>query len=85
MSPDETHRLALAVEALRGSVETGFAAVRGDINGLSIRETRTASDVNELRAEVEGLKDRRFPLPVVGGVMGFAGVVVSLVAALGKG
>lgn len=85
MSPDETHRLALAVESLRGTVETGFAAVRGDINVLATRESRNAADIAELDTRVKDLEGRRFPLPTIGGLCGVAAVLLSVVQVLGKG
>lgn len=85
MSPDETHRLALAVEQLRGTVETGFAAVRGDINVLATRESRNAADISELDDRVKDLESRRFPLPTIGGLCGVAAVLLSVVQVMGKG
>lgn len=80
MSPDETHRLALALESLRGTVETGFATVRGDINLLARGEHQNTQRIDALDKDVEELKARRFPLPTIGGIMGVAGVIVSVVA-----
>lgn len=80
MSPDETHRLALALESLRGTVETGFATVRGDINLLARGEHHNTQRITDLEDDVEELKARRFPLPTIGGIMGVAGVIVSVVA-----
>lgn len=85
MTQDETHRLALAVESLRGTVETGFAAVRGDINVLATRESRNASDIEKLDTRVENLESRRFPLPTIGGLCGVAAVLLSVIQVLGKG
>lgn len=85
MSPDETHRLALAVEAMRGTMETGFATVRGDINALAIRESGNATEITKLRGEVDALKERRFPFPVIGGMCGVAAVLLTVIQVLGKG
>lgn len=80
MSPDETHRLAIAVENLRGTVQEGFAVVRGDLNLLARGENHNTRRIDDLEGDVEELKARRFPLPTIGGIMGVAGVCVSVVA-----
>lgn len=80
MSPDETHRLAIAVENLRGDLQTGFATVRGDLNLLARGENHNTRRLDDLETDVEDLKARRFPLPTIGGIMGVAGVCVSVVA-----
>lgn len=80
MSPDETHRLAIALESLKGTVSEGFATVRGDINLLARGEHNNTLRIDALDKDVEELKARRFPLPTIGGIMGVAGVIVSVVA-----
>lgn len=75
MTQDEAHRLALALEGLRGTVETGFATVRGDINLLARGEAMNVRETQELDARVSALEARRFPLPTIGGIMGVAGAV----------
>lgn len=75
MTQDEAHRLELVI------VE-GFSAVRGDINRLADREARNATDITELRAEVDGLKDRRVPNSFVSGILSVSAVAVALYAAL---
>jgi hypothetical protein len=81
----EIHRLALAVEQMNGTVSTGFATVRGDINVLATRESHNATAVTALRSEVDELKTRRFPVPMVGGLCGVAAVILSGIQAIGKG
>lgn len=85
MTPAEAHRLSLALEALRGTMESGFTAVRGDINLLAHKESRNSSDLRELDDRVDALEERRFPLPTIGGIMGVAGVVISLASVLKGG
>lgn len=81
----ELHRIALAMETMRGAMDTGFATVRGDINVLATRETSALRRLDEVEADVESLKQRRFPLPTIGGLMGVAGVCVSVFALIQKG
>lgn len=75
MTQDEAHRLALALEAVRGTMETGFATVRGDINLLARGEQMNASELQAMDTRVSALEARRFPLPTIGGIMGVAGAV----------
>lgn len=85
MSPDETHRLAIAVENLRGTVQEGFAVVRGDLNLLARGENHNTRRLDDLEGDVEELKARRFPIPTIGGLMGVAGVGISVLALFQKG
>jgi hypothetical protein len=85
VSPDEAHRLAIALESLNGTVTTGFATVRGDINLLARGEHENTRRIDELETDVEELKSRRFPLPVIGGLCGIAAVLLSVIDVLGKG
>lgn len=76
----ELHRLALAMETLKGSMDTGFSTVRGDINLLARGESYNAQKLQDLEKDVDDLKSRRFPLPAIGGLMGIASVCVSVLA-----
>ena len=83
MSPEtgtDIHRLAIAVERLAGEMNTGVATLRGDINVLATREHSNGLRIAELESDVEELKGRRFPLPTIGGLMGVAGVGISVIA-----
>lgn len=81
----ELHRLALAMETLKGSMDTGFSTVRGDINLLARGESYNTQKLQDLEKDVNDLKARRFPLPTIGGLMGVAGVCVSCIALFQKG
>lgn len=84
-APDsELHRIALSIERLEGKVETGFAVVRGDINLLARGEGHLRNDVEGLEKDVEELKSRRFPLPVIGGLCGVGALVLSGFQMTGK-
>ena len=62
---------------LEGSVNTGFQRVEGELSLLRRGERETGEDVAALRTDVEQLKARRFPLPVIGGLMSVAAVSLS--------
>lgn len=84
MSPDETHRLAIALEGLRGTVETGFATVRGDINLLARGELSNKERIDDLEDEVDAIKARQFPTHVIGGLCAFISVALSAFSFLGR-
>lgn len=71
--------VAVELERLRGTMQTGFAEVKGSLAVLVERSDRTERDVAQLRedterdfsglrAEVEALKKSRWPLPSVAAV-----------------
>lgn len=76
--PDpELHRLALAVEALHGTVQTGFATVRGDINLLARGEQLNTGRIEKLEEDVDQLKGSRFPWPVITGICAVSALALS--------
>lgn len=78
MSPDEAHRLSLALESMRGTMETGFATVRGDINLLSRDAAPNASErIKHLEADVEELKERRVPILIAGPLLSLGALGIS--------
>lgn len=87
MSPDpaDLHRLALAMEQLNGTVQTGFATVRGDINLLARAEHQNGEDIDKLDTRVGKLEERRWPLQITQGVMSVAAVAIAGYAAIGRG
>lgn len=85
MTGDEARALELALHRLEGAVNTGFARVQGELNLLSRGEAATAQDVQDLRSDVNALKDRSFPLPVITGIMSVAAVGLSLASMVGRG
>lgn len=62
---------------LEGSVNTGFQRVEGELSLLRRGERETTDDVRELRTDVDELKSRRFPLPVIGGLVSVAALGMS--------
>lgn len=94
MSPPpepEPQAIAVELERLRGTVTTGFAEVKGSLAVLVERSTRTEQDLvrlrnetqkslNELGAEVDALKARRWPLGMVGALAGVVGAATGAIA-----
>lgn len=85
MSPDESHRLELQIAALRTVVETGFGAVRGDLNLLARGETMNIEELKEHDTRLKDLEARRIPQTFLGPVLGLAAIAVSIIAMLKGG
>lgn len=62
---------------LEGSVNTGFTRVEGELSLLRRGEREVAEDVKDLRTDVDELQSRRFPLPVIGGLVSVAALGMS--------
>ncbi|MER5912305.1 hypothetical protein ABT124_17875 [Streptomyces sp. NPDC001982] len=97
-APDPTTNVAVELEKLRGEISTGLENIKGTLNILVERTTRTDADVRQLRtdteaelekrdeaikalrAEVEALKQGRWPLAQLGALVGVGGLVAAVVA-----
>lgn len=62
---------------MEGSMNAGFAQVQGELNLLKRGEREVARDVEQLSTDVEALKIRRWPLPVIGGLVATASLGMS--------
>jgi hypothetical protein len=82
--PEELHRIAVAIERLDAKVEVGFATMRGDMRLVGHGLETTVKRVDDVEDDVEQLKSRRFPLPVIGGLCGVAAVVLTGFQMTGK-
>ena len=76
--------MALAMETLNGTVQTGFATVRGDINLLARAERQNGEDIDKLDSRVGKLEERRWPIQITQGVMSVAAVAIAGYAAIGR-
>ena len=74
MSGDSLRDVVLRME---GSMNTGFATVQGEINLLRRDDADVANEVADLRTDVDDLKSRRWPLPVIGGLVSVAALGMS--------
>lgn len=74
MSGDTLRDIVLRME---GSMNAGFAQVHGELNLLKRGEREVAEDIESLRSDVNDLKSRRFPLPVIGSLVGVAALGMS--------
>lgn len=76
--------MALELERLRGTCETGFTRVDGQLALLVQRGDQTDKDIAELKAEVEALKRARWPLPSIAAVVSVSALAVTLWQAAGR-
>ncbi|GAA2199965.1 hypothetical protein [Streptomyces bangladeshensis] len=76
--------VALELERLRGTCETGFTRVDGQLALLVQRGDQTDKDIAELKAEVEALKRARWPLPSIAAVVSVSALAVTLWQAAGR-
>lgn len=83
-APDDLHRIAVAIERLDGKVELGVATLRGDLRLVAQGLETTVKRLDDVEEDVEQLKNRRFPLPVIGGMCGVAAVVLTGFQMTGK-
>lgn len=74
MSGDSLRDIVLRME---GSMNTGFATVQGEINLLRRDDADVQNEVADLRTDVDDLKSRRWPLPVIGGLVSVAALGMS--------
>ncbi|MGW0823566.1 hypothetical protein [Streptomyces sp. NPDC002845] len=92
-SPDPSTNLAVELAQLRGESNTGLADIKGTLGVLVERTYRTDADVRQLRedtekeirelkAKVESLEGRRFPLPVVGALTGVGALLATVIGLL---
>lgn len=77
MTGDEARVLEIQLARMEGSMTTGFATIAGQIQLLDRGERNNARDIEEVETRVSSLEQRRFPLPVVGGIMSVCAVALS--------
>jgi hypothetical protein len=93
VTPPESTVVAVELAELRGEIRTGLTEIKGQLAVLVARTTRTDEDVKqlradtdkdigELRAEIEALKNRRWPLGALGALTGLAGAATGAAALL---
>lgn len=89
-TPDPATNVAVEIAQLRGEIRTGLADIKGTLAVLVERTNRTDADVRqlrtdmekdvgELRAKLEALESRRFPLPVIGALTTVGALLVSVI------
>ncbi|MDG4531597.1 hypothetical protein [Streptomyces sp. AV19] len=82
MTTPADHAVAVELERLRGSVDTGFATLNGKLEVVLQRTTAVESDLATLEQRVAALEKSRWPLPSLAAVVGVAALLVSVYSAL---
>jgi hypothetical protein len=76
--------VAVKLEQIRGTMETGFATINGRLDVGFTRTAQLESEVLTLRSEIEALKRARWPLPSLAAVTGVGALVVSVLGYAGR-
>ncbi|MET8475444.1 hypothetical protein ABZY90_19490 [Streptomyces sp. NPDC006422] len=84
MTPPESTQIALELERLRGSVDTGFATLNGRLDTALQRATQTEKDLDELEQRVLALERARWPLPSVAALVSVAALGIAVYEAVGR-
>lgn len=79
--PDQA-TVAVELERLRGSVDTGFATLNGKLEVALQRTTALESDIAALNQRVATLEKGRWPLPSLAALVGLAALLVSVYVAI---
>jgi hypothetical protein len=75
--------VAVELERLRGTVETGFARVDGQLALLVQRGDQTDKKLDDHELRLDRIERMRWPLPAVAAVTGIGALAVSAWQALG--
>lgn len=82
--PESSVNVALELERLRGTCETGFTRVDGQLALLVQRGEQTDKKLDDLDARVDALERNRWPLPSIGALAGVAGLAVATWQSVGR-
>ncbi|MDX2539784.1 hypothetical protein PV437_42525 [Streptomyces scabiei] len=76
--------VAVELERLRGTVETGFARVDGQLALLVQRGDQTDRKIDDHETRLDALERNRWPLPTISVLCGVAGAATGLVSLLSR-
>ncbi|MFD8611088.1 hypothetical protein [Streptomyces sp. NPDC059631] len=83
-TPSDPAAVAVELERLRGTMETGFARVDGSLALLVQRGDQTDRAVADHETRLGALERSRWPLPAVGALTGLGGLAVAVWQASGR-
>lgn len=83
-TPPESVNVALELERLRGTCETGFTRVDGQLALLVQRGDQTDKKLDDFEQRLDALERNRWPLSSIGALTGLAGMVVAVWQAVGR-
>jgi hypothetical protein len=77
-TPSDPAAVAVELEKLRGTMETGFAKVDGSLALLVQRGDQTDRRIDDHEQRLDTLERTRWPLPSIAALVGVSGLAVSL-------
>lgn len=77
-SPSDPAAVAVELEKLRGTMETGFATVNGSLALVAQRTDQTDRQLLDHEQRLDALERARWPLPSIAALVGLAGLVLAL-------
>ncbi|MFF5790262.1 hypothetical protein ACFY8P_35480 [Streptomyces sp. NPDC012693] len=77
-TPSDPAAVAVELERLRGTMETGFAKVDGSLALLVQRGDQTDRQLSDHESRLDALERSRWPLPSIAAVIGVSGLGLSL-------
>ncbi|WP_406014316.1 hypothetical protein OG520_22095 [Streptomyces sp. NBC_00984] len=77
-TPSDPAAVAVELEKLRGTMETGFATVNGSLALVAQRTDQTDRVLDDHEKRLDALERNRWPLPSLAALVGVAGLAVSL-------
>ncbi|MCI3271383.1 hypothetical protein [Streptomyces cylindrosporus] len=76
--------VAVELERLRGTVETGFARIDGQLALLVQRGDQTDKTLDDHEKRLDAIERNRWPLPAIAALTGVGALVVSIWQATGR-
>lgn len=77
-TPSDPAAVAVELEKLRGTMETGFATVNGSLALVAQRTDQTDRTLSDHEQRLDALERARWPLPSLAALVGVSGLAVSL-------
>ncbi|MFD5231030.1 hypothetical protein ACFWJ5_21320 [Streptomyces qaidamensis] len=77
-TPSDPAAVAVELEKLRGTMETGFARVDGSLALLVQRGDQTDRAIADHESRLDALERNRWPLPSLAALVAVCGLVMSL-------
>ncbi|MGW1151961.1 hypothetical protein ACWD45_11870 [Streptomyces rubiginosohelvolus] len=76
--PSDPAAVAVELERLRGTMETGFATVNGSLALLAQRTDQTDRALDDHEKRLDALERARWPLPSLAALVGVIGLALTL-------
>lgn len=77
-TPSDPAAVAVELEKLRGTMETGFATVNGSLALVAQRTDQTDRILNDHEQRLDALERARWPLPSIAAMVAVIGLALTL-------